>query len=410
MTSLRRTLATLSASALIAPLLLVGASTAAAPKPQADRGPHLKASDVAVTWQRIANRTIVTEGGLPPAAASLYLAFTSLAVHDAARVAHRHGKVAATTAVAQAAHDVLHAYFPASRTALDADLAQQLAATPDGSKADRGSVIGADAAAAMVASRVNDGRGDPSIVYTRSPAPGVWQPPPAGMALAWFGFVDPVVDVPAVVLDGPDSLTSAAYTADWDEVRRLGSATSTRRTGEQTEIARFFASHVVLGYRDALCRYLDDEPLGLIPLTRMFASIDAATATAFIQTWRTKYDVGFWRPSEAIPLAGTDLNPSTTADPSWTSLLPTPPYAEYTSGHAAATAPFAEVVRQTLGDDVTLVLRTPGFAERTYETLTDLEHDAFWSRIWGGLHFRDAMDDGYALGHTTARRVMRALR
>ena len=44
-----------------------------------------------------------------------------------------------------------------------------------------------------------------------------------------------------------------------------------------------------------------------------------------------------------------------------------------------------------------------------YDTLTALEHDAFHARIWGGLHFRDAMEDGYYLGHTTADRVMRAI-
>ena len=47
--------------------------------------------------------------------------------------------------------------------------------------------------------------------------------------------------------------------------------------------------------------------------------------------------------------------------------------------------------------------------ERSYATLTALEHDAFHARIWGGLHFRDAMDDGYYLGHTTADRVMKVV-
>ena len=91
-------------------------------------------------------------------------------------------------------------------------------------------------------------------------------------------------------------------------------------------------------------------------------------------------------------------------------LIANPAYSDYTSGHASATAPFAEVLRQTLGDDVSLVLRATGRADRTYATLTALEHDALHARIWGGLHFRDAMDDGYHLGHTTAERVMRALR
>lgn len=54
------------------------------------------------------------------------------------------------------------------------------------------------------------------------------------------------------------------------------------------------------------------------------------------------------------------------------------------------------------------MLRSAGL-ERTYTSLSALEHDAFHARIWGGLHFRDAMEDGY-LGHTTADRVMRAIR
>ena len=48
-------------------------------------------------------------------------------------------------------------------------------------------------------------------------------------------------------------------------------------------------------------------------------------------------------------------------------------------------------------------------AVRTYPTLTALEFDALNSRIWGGLHFRDAMSDGYSIGHQTARMVMKRL-
>ena len=66
-------------------------------------------------------------------------------------------------------------------------------------------------------------------------------------------------------------------------------------------------------------------------------------------------------------------------------------------------------VSRTLGDDTALVLKSGGL-ERSYATLTALEHDAFHARIWGGLHFRDAMDDGYYLGHTTADRVMKVVR
>ena len=48
--------------------------------------------------------------------------------------------------------------------------------------------------------------------------------------------------------------------------------------------------------------------------------------------------------------------------------------------------------------------------DQTFRSLRDLEHDAFYARIWGGLHFRTAMDDAYAIGHEAADQVLRRLR
>jgi hypothetical protein len=398
---------------LIGTLLVVVAATApgaAQAKQLTDWGQAAPASSIAVTWQRIAIRTIYTEGASAPPVGALYLAFTSLAVHDAAREGQRHGMDAAAAAVAVAAHDVLYEYFPGSRPNLDSDLAASLATVSDGKQQDIGVGIGEDAAEETIASRVGDGRNDPSIVYSKAPAPGIWQPAPGGvMAAAWLGFVDPVVDVAPTPVDGPDPLTSAAYAADYNEVRAVGNVGSETRTAEQTAISQFFAANPLVMYRDALCRYLDAEPLGLLPTTRLFARIDAAVANSFIQTWRLKFDVGFWRPFQAIALADTDGNPATNPQAGWIPLVPNPSYSEYTSGHAAATSPFAEVLRRTLGDSTPLLLRA-GSVERSYATLTALEHDALNARIWGGLHFRDAMDDGYYLGHTTADRMMQVIR
>lgn len=153
---------------------------------------------------------------------------------------------------------------------------------------------------------------------------------------------------------------------------------------------------------------LDGEPLGLLPTTRLFARMDASVLTSFIQTFRLKYDVGFWRLFQAIAGAGSDGNPATAPQTGWTPLVTNPAYSDYTSGHAAATGSWVEVVRRTLGDDTGLTLRI-GVQARSYDTLTALEHDTLHARIWGGLHFRDAMDDGYHLAHTTAQRVMAAI-
>jgi hypothetical protein len=374
------------------------------------------ASAVAVDWQRIAVRTVYAENAQAPPVGTLYLAFASLAVHDAATAAQKHGRVAAEAAVATAAHDVLKAYFATTSGAnLDADLAADLASLRGGKAKQRGIAIGRDAAADMVASRVGDGRGDASIVYTKTPGPGVWAPAPipGGMAAAWLGFVDPVADIEVPTLPGHTPMTSDAWAADYDEVRRVGRDVSSDRSQDQTDIARFFAgANPPAQYRNAFCAYLDANPLGLLPTTRMFARIDAAVATTFIETWRQKYDVGFWRPFEAIAGTFDDGNDDTLPEPGWAPLVPNPPYSDYTSGHGSATAPFAEVVRRTLGDDVPLALSaTVGGVQvhRSYTGLSALEHDALNARIWGGLHYRTTMDHTYDLGHEIAARAMQAI-
>ena len=225
---------------VVAATVSIAAPLGAVPSPaQPPEAPPRPAAATAVAWQRIAVRTIYTEGLQAPPVGSLYLAFTSLAVHDAAQRAY--GNVdRASAAVATAAHDVLAEYFPASIGALDADLTSTLAGIPDGQAETRGSTIGERAADRMIAKRVDDGRGDLSIVYDKDEKAGVWQPAPGGtMAAAWLGFVDPIVRIEKVRLNGPDRLRSDAYATDYDEVRDLGSletptAPSTRLTWRST--------------------------------------------------------------------------------------------------------------------------------------------------------------------------------
>ncbi len=217
-----------------------------------------------------------------------------------------------------------------------------------------------------------------------------------------------------VAVNGPDPLTSRRYAADYDEVKRLGGTTAsgTDRTQSQTDTALFFNSNSATMVGDALIRHLEsgEEDLSLAETALLFASMHAAMTDSVITAWQLKRDVGFWRPIEAIAGAALDDNPRTASQPGWAPLLTTPPYSEYVSGHAALTAPAVEVVRQTLGNRTPLELISVNSpTHRTYPTLRALEEDAFLARIWGGLHFRDAMDDGYRLGHLTARRVMAAL-
>jgi hypothetical protein len=174
----------------------------------------------------------------------------------------------------------------------------------------------------------------------------------------------------------------------------------------------FFNSNSATMVGDALVRHLEAHPRTLEETAWLFAAMHGAMTDSLIACWKLKRDVGFWRPFQAVAGAADDGNPDTQPEAGWTSLLATPPYSDYVTGHGCLTGPAVEVIRTRLGEATPLELRSSTFptAPRTYPTLTHLEYDALNSRIWGGLHFRDAMADGYAIGHRTARKVMQDLR
>jgi hypothetical protein len=368
-------------------------------------------SRVVHDWQRAILRTVYTEHANPVPVGVPYLGFTSLAIVDAVARACERADSSPVAAVAVAGHDVLVEYFPASRDRLDDDLAASLEDVPDGPAKNRGIEDGARAAARMIASREGDGRDDSSIVYDKEPAPGVWQPEEGASMLApWLGFVDPLVLRHRIRSNGPDELTSGAYARDHHEVRTVGAATGADRTDHQTETARFFTPNNAVMFGDALLRRLDADPLNLPQTARLFAEIHAAMTDAAITCWRLKYDVGFWRPYQAIRAADTDGNPATIVDPTWTPLITNPAYPDYVSGHGCLTAPAIEVIRRTLGEETSLELHSSATGTvRVYPNLTTIEYDTFHARIWSGLHFRDAMTDAYRIGHRAARRVIRTL-
>ena len=218
------------------------------------------------------------------------------------------------------------------------------------------------------------------------------------MAVPWYGFVDRVVGGRPVVVDGPDPVGSAAYRADLAEVQADGRAGA---DADKAATATFFNVPGFALYRNALIAYLRAHPQGLSDTTHLFADLDRATAEAMRQTWRHKFTEGFWRPIAAI--TSDDADPLTQPVPGWTSVLPLPPYPDWPSGHGTLTSAFAETVRCHLGD-IPLTLNGAG-DPRTFTSLTAMEHEAFMSRIWGGIHFRDAMEDAYLIGHTVARQV-----
>jgi hypothetical protein len=386
----------------------------APPGPAAARAP---AADLLLDWQEIAIEAVYLRQPPPPAipTGAVTLGFTSLAVRDAVTTSQRHGDSSETAAAVNAAFHVLEEYVPDQSDYLREQRRESLEPLGDGRDVRVGKRLGRKAAASMIASRVGDGRElAGKIVYDRPEDPGIWQPevPGTPMAFAHLGFVDLLVLDRRVRVNGPDALDSAAYARDFNEVKERGSnappahAAAERRAATAT----FFNVNVAAMVCASVIDQLRQAPMGVGRTAFLFAAMHGAMADSIITTWRLKFHGGYWRPDAAIHRADEDDNAATEPDPSWTAMLPVPAYPEYVSGHAGLAAPAVEVVRQLLGERTELELENSSLGEkRTYRTLTRLESAASNSRIWGGLHFRDAMDDGYTLGHRTARRVLREL-
>jgi hypothetical protein len=407
---------TLLSAGVVAVLVISLAGTAAA----APTAATTRSGDPTVVsdWNEIAVTTLAgdTTKGVD---AVLYMGFVQAAVYDAVvgvegryepysfHARARRG-TSVQAAVVAAAYKVLVTYVPSAQATLDERYAASLAQIPDGKAKTRGVAFGTRAAEHLIRLRANDGRNAP-IQFTQPPAPGVWRPTPPGflpMSAPWLGFVTPLLVRSATQFapPAPPALTSARYTRDFNEVKALGSATSTERTPAQTDTARFFSGNALVQYNAALRDQVRVRHLDIVEAARMFAAIDMSVADAAISVWHAKYVYGYWRPITAINLADTDGNPATVADPTWTPLVATPPYPEYPSGYNVVNSTVThglEELFQTRRLQLTLISTAVPGVERFYESGRAERRDVVNARIWNGFHFRFA--------NTAAREMGRRL-
>jgi hypothetical protein len=388
------------AAAVLLTALATGTATAAAPAAADD-------PTVITDWNELAVTTLAGDTTKPAVEAILYMAFVHAAVYDAVVGvegryepyrfrAHAPRGTSAQAAAVAAAHKVLVTYSPYAQATLDAAYAASLAQLPDGKAKTRGIAFGTRAADKLIRLRAGDGRNAP-ILFTQPPAPGVWRPTPPGFAPMvdpWMGFVTPLLVRSATQFapPRPPALTSARYTRDFNEVKALGSATSTDRTAAQTSTALFYSGLANVQLQAMLRDQVTVRDLDIVDAARMFAAANMSAADTIISVWYAKYVYGFWRPSTAINLADTDGNPATDPDPSWVPLRLDPAYPDYPSGYngfAAAVTRGLENVFHTRRLQLT-VISTAVPDVRHYDTGEALRQDVVDGRMLLGIHFRFA--------------------
>ena len=401
---------------VIASLLSLVSVSSAHPRHRVSGHHHAAqaASGVAVQWYDITNQTIAAAAYPEPVTQSRAWAVSWLA---AARAVGDRGNTSyAIAAFAQALHDTLAAQVPSQQPQLDADLATTLAAVLDGPAKSAGIDAGKQQAAAVLAERQGDGL-DTAAVDTPftppPPSPGVWQPTPPAFATALRageGDGRPFVLGAGDQFDAgpPPSLNSRTYLTDLAEVRAYGSATSTVRTPEQTDVALFWEPAINVQYVQVLRSALADTERPLAWQARFVAAFNVITTDAQIAIYHAKFKYVFWRPVTAIRTSAVD------PDATWTPLFTTPRYPDWPSGHGGVAGAAQRVLTAFLGRfapaPISVTSPTDPGSTRTYGNWSQITREVIDARVWEGIHFRFSDNAGARLGAEVARYDLRHLR
>ena len=384
----------------------------------------LARADEVTAWNDMYLDTIRAAGG-GPTYMSRAGAMMHAAMHDAVQAVDGqyeqysyHGSAPAGTsreaAVIVSAHDVLTNLYPARASIYAAQRDAQLAAIPNSAGKTAGITLGSATASSILSQRASDGYNN-TTPYVPGTNPGDWRPTGSGDAHApnWgnvtpFGMTTSSQFRPPA----PPALTSAAYTAAFNDVKEFGSLTSTMRTAEQTRTGFFWANDVNGTYKPpGHLNHITQEiaashNLSLAQNARLFALANLAMADAGIAAWDSKYNTPFdlWRPVTGIQQADTDSNPLTLADPTWQPLNAfTPPFPAYISGHATFGAAHAAVMASFFGTDTmtyTITSEDPLYTggPRTYNSFSEAALENGRSRVYLGVHWQFDADEGYTCG------------
>ncbi|GAA1993427.1 vanadium-dependent haloperoxidase [Microbacterium pumilum] len=413
---------------LLAPLLVTmyvvgpgGPATAGGGHGHGETGPP----DASVaSWDAVGTQAF-TAAALSPAEGHTIFAYMAIAVYDSVMAvkggydpflvaADAPDGASAEAAVAAAARGILVHYLPAqSASIVEPAYTAALEAIPDGRAESDGVAIGTEVAGKVIAVRANDGF-RAAVTYTPPdpPIPGVFLPTSATPLIGpYLGLMEPFAlrSPDQFRPKGPPHLGSREWAREYSEVKLIGSSTSTTRTADQTLAARFWGEAPVQQAHGAWRKFVLDHQLDVVDAARFMAMISVTYADALIACFDAKYHYAFWRPITAIRAGDTDGNARTAGDPLWSTLLPaTPNHPEYPSAHSCITPTAGWVIARFLHTtriNLTIPSLT-GLGDRTFAQPGDLTYEVGNARIWGGIHFRSAVEDGVGISKRVSMWVL----
>lgn len=134
-----------------------------------------------------------------------------------------------------------------------------------------------------------------------------------------------------------------------------------------------------------------------------YAKTSVAIADAFISCWDEKYRSNLIRPETLI---------NQYIDENWKPVLQTPPFPEYVSGHSVASGAAAIALTDIFGDDYAFeddTELTYGLPIRKFASFNQAASEAAISRMYGGIHYRAAVEIGVKQGRDLGKYVVENL-
>lgn len=217
---------------------------------------------------------------------------------------------------------------------------------------------------------------------------------------------------------------SREFADQFEEVYTLGGTNSTVRTEDQKVIAFFWedgprGGTVPAAFLHIALRLFEDRnDLSLLERAHLLAQLSCAMGDAGLSAWHSKYFYDIIRPETAIRYSAEKFgnpDPRVKLDPKWTTLIPTPPFPAYVSGHSTFSGAGAEVLKRWFGTDhMTFeveALDTVNWpkqlrgAKRRYHDFTTVADENGMSRIYGGVHWQHDNVEGMKMGRAIGRFV-----
>jgi len=396
-------------------------------------------ADVATAWYDLTLRLIRQTPGFSPPVASRALAYTGVSLFEAlvpgiadgrSLVGQVRGLSGVPSAGRNVAYDwnivanstlanILRSLFPTAsadnRAAIDALEAGVLAGARSGvplgvvrRSIDRGRQVVAAVYDWSTTDGGHEGFANNFPLYSPPVGPGLWVPTPPGFLSALQPYwgrcrTFAMASGTACPAGAPTEYDDAQGSRFFDEAEEVYAAVN-GLSAEQHAIALFWSDdpgttvtppgHSV----SLLTQALRLRDATLADAATAYAKVGLAVADAFICCWDTKFRVNLLRPITYI---------RSLIDPGWSSLLTTPPFPEFTSGHSVQSGAAATVLTDLFGEtpftDHTHDER--GLTPRSFGSFWEAAREAAFSRLYGGIHFRPAIEFGLEQGRCVGEHV-----